>query len=234
MLEYDESDHIVIPLYQVRIPDSVSDEYVLTINGINWSSDYVDVGEYLAEVLLDISFTRNSQLENGNGQSIDLTNVELTNLDSYPILSSYWDDPYFKVYVDGELVNTDYASSFPYYYPDLSGYNGILFLSFTCDIWTGEAPTYGVIPTYPPRPIVPEPDPDPVTPIEFISKMFLYPLDTTFDLFGMTGTFTLYISIITFVFFVRFIIMPIIGGRMSGFGSGLGSDRVKNRSRKDD
>lgn len=227
LLEYreeysDDSDNrIVIPLYQIRIPDISSYDFQFYFDLLRFDITVNDIVE-------SITFRDGSYLKNSNDQYLDLSDFLLYDLDTYSITSDYWDDVLFHAYVDGEYIEEIWAySDLPVYLPSDSEYSSSpIFFCVSCDMWDGSVPVYpSEIPTYPARPIITDP---PVTDLPLnpgnintvLGKIFETPVDTLSQIFTATNTLYAFISVFVFYMFVRFILKPIFGGS-------LGSDHVR-------
>lgn len=235
LANYDLDDsgevEMYIPIAQFRVPDSTSSNYELLFD-VYYETTYNDT--YTFDLVNFIGFDDGSYLSNLGGTSMALSPFELINLDSYPIHSDFWDDPSF-IYISDlvDYENEDYNFSF-FDFSELpltfssSGVNGgPIFITLDCVLWDGTYPDYEnlTIPTYPARPLPPDP---PVTDLPLnpgnintvLGKIFETPVDTLSRIFTATNTLFAFISVFVFYMFVRFILKPIFGGS-------LGSDRVR-------
>lgn len=223
---YNSNSNIFIPLLQIRIPDYSGGNFTANIVVSNWNSDYNDANQ---EVVIDFLLFEGSYA--AASTVVDLSDFEFYNLSDYSIQSDMWDDPcFFKIdnmgYYSTYISETDEFT--------LLGSN-TMFFGLECNSFYDSIPLPNPatleIPTYPARPIVPDPDPDiPLTPgaiNNFLVNTLAAPIGIFSHIFEATGTTYAVVGCFMFFMFVKFVVHPVIG-------SGLGSDKVKRSKPKGD
>lgn len=217
---------IFIPLYQIRVPESSgSQEYDAHLYVNDWTTE----SDGMFEFVVDFTLYEGSYASEYGSTVVDLSDFLVSGLQDYSIQSTLWDDPYFFL-IDSSGFSEVIVGS----YVDASS-SSVIFFGLYCDNYLSYIPLPDPatlqIPTYPSRPLPPDPIDPPLIPgniNRMLGQIFGAPVDTISSIFTATNTLYAFLSVFSFVLFVRFIFVPLLGGSLF---AGV-SDHVRSSRRK--